>query len=203
MQETLEIRALSLNREDPLEESRATHSSILAWKIPWTEESGGLQSMGLQRVRHDWAHTHTHTHTHTECLDQPHTDIWKAVIESHSSSLLPNPFLLVVFLFMGPHLPLEVFKSCWFGRHLPSGWSVDMLLLLFFSLSLYSPPCTIPLRLFWFNHPIILPGQACLVCPGAQPELCSKAHKQPLEQFIIRETRPRDHFSDTPWSSIS
>ena len=53
MQETLEIRALSLNREDPLEESRATHSSILAWKIPWTEESGGLQSMGLQRVRHD------------------------------------------------------------------------------------------------------------------------------------------------------
>ena len=39
--------------EDPLEEGRATHSSILAWKISWTEEPGGLQSMGSQRVRHD------------------------------------------------------------------------------------------------------------------------------------------------------
>ena len=39
------------------EEEMATHSSILAWKIPWTEEPGGLQSMGLQRVRHDWTHT--------------------------------------------------------------------------------------------------------------------------------------------------
>ena len=39
--------------EDPLEKEMATHSSILAWEIPWTEESGGLQSMGLQRVRHD------------------------------------------------------------------------------------------------------------------------------------------------------
>ena len=39
--------------EDPLEEEMAAHSSILAWKIPWTEEPGGLQSMGLKRVRHD------------------------------------------------------------------------------------------------------------------------------------------------------
>ena len=39
--------------EDPLEKGMATHSSILAWRIPWTEEPGGLQSMGLQRVRHD------------------------------------------------------------------------------------------------------------------------------------------------------
>ena len=43
----------SLNRENPLEEEMATHSSILAWKIPWTEEPGGLQFMGSQRVRHD------------------------------------------------------------------------------------------------------------------------------------------------------
>ena len=41
--------------EDSLEKVMATHSSILAWKIPWTEEPGGLQSMGSQRVRHDWA----------------------------------------------------------------------------------------------------------------------------------------------------
>ena len=42
-----------LGGEDPLEEGMATHSSILAWRIPWTEEMGGLQSMGLQRARQD------------------------------------------------------------------------------------------------------------------------------------------------------
>ena len=43
----------SLGREDPLEKDMATHSSILAWEIPWTEETGRLQSMGSQRVKHD------------------------------------------------------------------------------------------------------------------------------------------------------
>ena len=43
----------SLAWEDPLEKGTATHSSILTWRIPWTEEPGGLQSMGLQRVGHD------------------------------------------------------------------------------------------------------------------------------------------------------
>ena len=63
----------------------ATHSSILAQEIPWTEEPGGLQSMGSQRVRYDPAHSHTHTHTHT------HTFI------AHILLLLffPNPHLLV------------------------------------------------------------------------------------------------------------
>ena len=50
----LETRAQSLGQEDPLEKEMATHSSILAWRIPWTEEPGGLQSMGLQRDRHGW-----------------------------------------------------------------------------------------------------------------------------------------------------
>ena len=50
MQET-QVR--SLGQEDPLEKEMATHSSILAWRIPWTEEPGRLQSMGLQRVKHD------------------------------------------------------------------------------------------------------------------------------------------------------
>ena len=45
----------SLGQEDPLEEEMATPSSTLAWKIPWTEEPGRLQSMGSQRVGHDWA----------------------------------------------------------------------------------------------------------------------------------------------------
>ena len=52
MQETW-VRSLSW--EDPLEEGLTTYSSILAWRIPWTEELGGLQSMGSQRVGHDWA----------------------------------------------------------------------------------------------------------------------------------------------------
>ena len=43
----------SLGQEDPLEQEMANHSSILTWKIPWTEDSGGLQSMGSQKVRQD------------------------------------------------------------------------------------------------------------------------------------------------------
>ena len=57
VQETQERQVRSLGQEDPLEEERATHSSILAWKTPRTEEPGGLQSIALQRVRHDWAYT--------------------------------------------------------------------------------------------------------------------------------------------------
>ena len=48
-----EMQVQSLGWEDPLEEEMATHSSILAWRIPWTEEPDALQSMGLQRVGHD------------------------------------------------------------------------------------------------------------------------------------------------------
>ena len=53
MQELQETWVPSLGLEDPLEEGMATHSSILAWRISWTEEPGGLQSVGSQRVRHD------------------------------------------------------------------------------------------------------------------------------------------------------
>ena len=48
-----EMQIQSLGQKDPLEKEKATHSSILAWEIPWTEEPGGLQSMGSQRVRHN------------------------------------------------------------------------------------------------------------------------------------------------------
>ena len=48
-----EMQVQSLGQEDLLEEEMTTHSSILAWRIPWTEEAGGLQSMGLQGVGHD------------------------------------------------------------------------------------------------------------------------------------------------------
>ena len=47
------MQVQSLGWEDPLEEETATHSSILAWRISWTEEPGGLQSLGSQRIRHD------------------------------------------------------------------------------------------------------------------------------------------------------
>ena len=60
MQKTL---AQSLGWEDPLEKGMATHSSILVWRIPWTEEPGGLQPMELQRLRHDRA-----TNTFKQCL---------------------------------------------------------------------------------------------------------------------------------------
>ena len=71
-----EMRVPSLGWEDPLEEEMATHFSILAWETLWTEEPGGLQSMGSQRVRHSegqiTTHTHTNTHTHTHLpLDFP------------------------------------------------------------------------------------------------------------------------------------
>ena len=53
IQEIQETQIHSLGREDPLEKGMATHSSIGAWRIPWTEEPGSLQSMRLQRVGHD------------------------------------------------------------------------------------------------------------------------------------------------------
>ena len=53
MQEMQQTQVQSLGREDPLEEGMTTHSSILAWRIPWTEEPGRLQSIELQRLGHD------------------------------------------------------------------------------------------------------------------------------------------------------
>ena len=53
MQESQEMRVLSLDWEDPLGEGMTTHSSILDWRIPWTEEPGGLQSIGSYRVGHN------------------------------------------------------------------------------------------------------------------------------------------------------
>ena len=53
IEETQEMQVQSLGWQEPLEKEMATHCSILAWEIPWPEEPGGLQSMGLQRVGHD------------------------------------------------------------------------------------------------------------------------------------------------------
>ena len=68
MQET---QVWSLHWEEPLETGLATHSGIPAWRIPWTEEPGGLQSMGSQRVVHDWVtNTLTFSLTHRKCTDK-------------------------------------------------------------------------------------------------------------------------------------
>ena len=66
-----------LGQEDPSEKEMATHSSILAWEVPWTEEPGGLQSTGSHAVGHDWAGMHTHAdssahrfvHAHLRSID--------------------------------------------------------------------------------------------------------------------------------------
>ena len=68
---TRETWVWSPSREDPLEKEMSTHSTMLAWRIPWTEEPGWLQSVGLQRVRHDWA-TFTSTLTCRKLWDGFH-----------------------------------------------------------------------------------------------------------------------------------
>ena len=73
-----EIRIQSLGKEDSWEEGVATHSSILAWRIPWTEEPGGLQSMALQGGRHDQATTTKYTLTMLSAKKQNKT-LWEDI----------------------------------------------------------------------------------------------------------------------------
>ena len=69
MQELQETQVQIVGWEDPLEEGMATHSSILAWRILWTEEPGRVQSTGSQKVGHDWSDlVHTHVLYTEECL---------------------------------------------------------------------------------------------------------------------------------------
>ena len=93
-----ETQVRSLGREDPLETEMATHSSILAWRIPWTEEPGRLQSMGSQRVGHDWATSQT---LNNWCF-------WTVVLENTLESPLDskefkpgNPKLNQSWIFIG------------------------------------------------------------------------------------------------------
>ena len=81
----------SLGREDPLEKEMATHSSISAWRIPWTQEPGGLQSTGLQRVGHDWATSLTHSLT---LYKQENLQVW--VLKSVTFADLPLYQLLTI-----------------------------------------------------------------------------------------------------------
>ena len=76
-----ETQVPSLGQEDPLEKEMATHSSILAWEIPWTEEPDGLQSMGSQRVGHDWA-----TNPLVEAWGSRGPRRWRICLKSHNMS---------------------------------------------------------------------------------------------------------------------
>ena len=71
----------SLSWEDPLKKEMATHSSTLAWKIPWTEDPGRLQSMGSQRVGHDWATSLLLHPIQYSCLENPmDRGAWRAIV---------------------------------------------------------------------------------------------------------------------------
>ena len=94
----------SLGWEDPLEKGMATHSSILAWKIPWTEEPGGLQSMGSQSVGHDWVTQHSAQH-----------------MEGYSNITHESTCIIYIYLYMHKlGFPCEVSgkeSSCQCRRH--------------------------------------------------------------------------------------
>ena len=92
MQPTQERWVRSLGWEDFLKEEMATHSSILAWKIPWAEEPGRLQPTGSSRVGHDWvtectrarAHTHTHTYLYKDYI-MCYCSCWPSTLLERSS----------------------------------------------------------------------------------------------------------------------
>ena len=94
MQGTKDTRAQSLGRGDPLEKGKATHSSVLAWKIPWAEEPSGLQSLGWQSGLSNY--THTHTHTHSLSLSINDQGVVQASLQRALSHLISAPKLMNV-----------------------------------------------------------------------------------------------------------
>ena len=120
IQETQEMLVWFLGQKDPLEQEMTTHSSILAWKIPWIEEPGGLQSIGSQKVKHDWvtecvpACVCTHVYCRTQ-VSLSHLSVLFLVsffpcfcLRGHSSSsfILFNILSLLAFSTIILHSPL-------------------------------------------------------------------------------------------------
>ena len=87
-----ETRVWSLDQEDPLEKGMATHSSILAWRISWTEEASRLQSMVLQRVGHDWA-------TNTYVCHNPDSSVFSLFYSYPSDSAIILTWMFPKYLF--------------------------------------------------------------------------------------------------------
>ena len=105
----------SLGQEDPLPMGMATHSSILACRIPWTEEPGSLQSMGLQRFRHDWE-TNTFTKIPSEVLDHTNTflhHLYSDFLKNRKQQLWKGVFSEMQNYFRLRHDPQLFQKSEW------------------------------------------------------------------------------------------
>ena len=93
----------SLGREDPLEREMTTHSSILAWEIPWIEEPGGLQPMGSQRIRHDWSDLAQHDGKgwHIQFKDYKYNVIINMFLKMFSEFIYCSMLKLSIFLTTG------------------------------------------------------------------------------------------------------
>ena len=102
MQEIQETQTWYLGQEDPLEEEMATHSSILAWKIPWTVELGGLQPLRLQTAGHDWGHTHRAMYLTCCCCSA--TKLCLNFCDPMNCSTLGFPVLLCLLEFAQTHV---------------------------------------------------------------------------------------------------
>ena len=126
----------SLGREDPLKKEMETHSSTLAWKIPWTEECGGLQSMGKQRARQDWA-TSLSLFTCLKC------SLGISSFLEEISSLSQSIVFLYFFFCIGHWERLSYLSLLFFGTLHSNGCIFPFLLcflLLFFSKLFIRPP---------------------------------------------------------------
>ena len=126
-----ETQVWSLGWEDSLEKEMVTHSSILAWRIPWTEEPGGLQCTGSQRVRHDWATSPSPSLTEltqsfllwmrtSKIYSLNDFQIYKSVLSS-IIIMLYNTCLELIYLLSGnlylwpfsPSSPTSAARNCW------------------------------------------------------------------------------------------
>ena len=122
------MQVQSQGREDPLEEGMTTPSNILAWKIPWTEEPGGLQSIGSQRVRHKWsglAHTHTLSSNSSHILDSSleygvGRPPWQTPTSVSSLTFLLHCFALSDISHVWAHLPPPLLWA--FALDVSSDW---------------------------------------------------------------------------------
>ena len=159
MQET---QVWSLGWEDPMEKGMATHSSILAWRIPWTGEPGWLQPVGSQSVRHNWVTlTYTHTHTHTQFQK---LKLYQEVLLPHSShSYTPsinNYFDLSLFLSCKTNKKKLQMHECFLS--LTKSSKLSILFWNFFHLIVYSECHSVFVEIFLIFKPFIV------LCHGSQ-----------------------------------
>ena len=125
MQETLKAWVRSLGGEDPLEEGMATHSSILAWRIPWTEEPGGLQSMGSQKSQ-TWLSNFTFYLNKSEGT-QPHpsTENWIKHLLAESEEELKSLLIKVKEQSEKVGLKLNIQKTKIMASGPITSWQID------------------------------------------------------------------------------